>query len=61
MKTPKVSDELLAKFLDNKTSKEETEIVLKFINEDKENFEEFLTIRKASMLVEKNLVIPLMT
>lgn len=53
MKTPQVSDELLAKFLDNKTSKEETEIVLKFINEDKENFEEFLTIRKASMLVDQ--------
>lgn len=53
MKTPQVSDELLAKFLDNKTSEEETEIVLKYINDDKENFEEFLNIRKASMLVDQ--------
>ena len=53
MKTPIVSDELLAQFLDNQTSEEETEIVLKFINEDKENFEAFLTIRKASMLVDQ--------
>lgn len=52
MKTPIVSDELLAKFLDNKTSEEETEIVLKYINENIEHLDEFLTIRKASMLVD---------
>ena len=42
-----LSDHLLAKFLDGKTDASETELVLAYLNEDKENFEDFMNIRSA--------------
>lgn len=53
MKTTLISDELLARFLDHKTTEEETELVLSYLNEEKDHLEEFLSIRKASLLAGK--------
>lgn len=46
-----ISDELLARFLDNKTTSEEDEMVL-FSLQDDENFQEYLDIRNAKLLVD---------
>jgi len=42
-----ISEHLLAKFLDGKTDARETEQVLAYLNESKENLEEFMNIRSA--------------
>jgi len=43
----KISEHLLAKFLDGKTDDRETELVLAYLNENNENLKEFLNIRAA--------------
>lgn len=55
MKKINISDELLFRFLDNKTTPEETEKVLASLQDD-ENFREYLDIRKAMILSEDKSV-----
>ena len=45
-----ISDQLLAKFLDGKTNAFETERVLSYLNENKENLNDFLNIRSATQI-----------